>query len=195
MPKIKWDRAITYRVVSGGFPKEVTFQMTHEEGKLGNQETSQGRAIRAERTATSRGAGAGRGRRGGRLWPWSGRQAEASHTAGCLGMVCGELSKCHPNGGIPQQDKPSLRPPTLDALPQTQRLAPAWKSGQLSQSLASRPPQLGNQVLRRHTREGTAVTACRSALPARHGRQANAASKHWHCRRPALSLWPPRFCL
>lgn len=192
---MKWDRAITYRVVSGGLPKEVTFQMTHEEGKLGNQETSQGRAIGAERTAMSPGAGAGRGRRGGRLGPWSGRQAEASHAAGCLGMVCGELSKCHPNGGIPQQDKPSLRPPTLDALPQTQRLAPAWKSGQLSQSLASRPPQLGNQVLRRHTRKGTVVTACRSALPARHGRQANAASKHWHCSRPALSLWPPRFCL
>lgn len=31
MPKIKWDRAITYRVVSDGLPKEVTFQVTQEE--------------------------------------------------------------------------------------------------------------------------------------------------------------------
>lgn len=94
-------------------------------------------------------------------------------------MVRGELSKCHPNGGIPRQDKPSLRPPTMD----TQCLAPAWKSGQLSQSLAPQPPQMGNQVLRRHTHQGTAVTTCRGALPERRRRQANAMSKHWHCCR------------
>lgn len=129
--------------------------------------------------SASPGAGAGGGGRGDRLWPWSSRQAGASHAAGCLGMVRGELSKCHPNGGIPRQDKPSLRPPTMD----TQCLAPAWKSGQLSQSLAPQPPQMGNQVLRRHTRQGTAVTTCRGALPERRRRQANAVSKHWHCCR------------
>lgn len=99
-------------------------------------------------------------------------------------MIRGELSKCHPNGGIPRQDKPSLRPLTLDTLPRTQCLAPAWKRGQLSQSLASQPPQLDNQVLRRHTHKGTTVTAwqtlCRST--------GTAAG-------PVLSLWPPHSCL
>lgn len=37
-----WGRAMAHRVVRDGLSKQVTFQVTHEEGKTGNLETSQG---------------------------------------------------------------------------------------------------------------------------------------------------------
>lgn len=68
-----------------------------------------------------------------------------------------KASKCHPNDDIPWQDKPSLRIPVVDVLPRSQCLAPAWKRGQLPQSLAFQPSSSQLVLCPKAQKGGTAV--------------------------------------
>lgn len=119
--------------------------MTHEDRKLGDHETSQGRAC-GQRAGMSQDTEIGKGWRGDRAVALDRQAGWAGHTAGCLGMLQGELSPCRPNGGIPWQDKAKPTPPEHSCsghAPQGPVSCPSLEErGQSTQNLAFQPSSL-----------------------------------------------------